>query len=49
LIPPEGRLATLRRDYQVMRDMYLSEPASFDEVLAILGELEQRINDPAGR
>ena len=28
-----------RRDYQAMRDMYLSEPASFDEVLATLAEL----------
>jgi hypothetical protein len=28
-----------------MRDMYLSEPASFDDVIATLAELEKRIND----
>jgi len=44
LVPPPERLPSLRRDYQSMRDMYLTEPASFDEVLATLGELENRIN-----
>jgi hypothetical protein len=48
LVPPAGRLPALRRDYQSMRDMYLSEPAPFDEVLAILADLEQRINRLAG-
>ena len=28
-----------------MRDMYLSEPPSFDEVLAGLNDLEKRINE----
>ena len=27
-----------------MRDMYLSEPASFDDILEALGTLETRIN-----
>jgi hypothetical protein len=27
-----------------MRDMYLAEPSSFDEILATLTELENRIN-----
>jgi hypothetical protein len=27
--------------------MYLSEPASFDDVLAVLANLEKRINGPA--
>ncbi len=44
LVPPDGRLPALRRDYQAMRDMYLSEPLAFDEILAVLAELEQRIN-----
>jgi hypothetical protein len=49
LVPPSVRLSALRRDYQAMRDMYLFEPASFDEVLAVLAELEGRINGSAGR
>jgi hypothetical protein len=44
LVPTQARLSALRRDYQSMRDMYLSEPAPFDDVLAVLAELEQRIN-----
>lgn len=44
LVPPAGREAVLRRDYQAMRDMYLSEPPNFDEILATLAELEDRIN-----
>jgi hypothetical protein len=48
LVPPEARLPALRRDYQAMRDMYLSEPASFDDVLATLADLEKRINHVGG-
>jgi hypothetical protein len=48
LVPPAGRLPALRRDYQAMRDMYLSEPASFDDLLAILADLERRINQTGG-
>jgi hypothetical protein len=48
LVPPTARLPALRRDYQTMRDMYLSEPASFDEVLVTLAELERRINQTGG-
>jgi hypothetical protein len=44
LVPPTERQVTLRRDYQTMRDMYLTEPMSFDEILAILTDLENRIN-----
>jgi hypothetical protein len=44
LVPPEARQAALRRDYDAMRDMYLTEPTSFDEILATLAELERRIN-----
>ncbi len=48
LIPPTGRLPALRRDYQAMRDMYLSEPPSFDDILATLADLEGRINQAKG-
>ena len=44
LVPPPERRPGLRRDYQAMRDMYLTEPASFDDILATLAELEKRIN-----
>ena len=44
IVPPPERLPSLRSDYQAMRDMYLTEPASFDEILATLSELEERIN-----
>lgn len=44
LVPPAERVAPLRRDYDAMREMYLSEPPGFDDVLAALAALEQRIN-----
>lgn len=49
LVPPPERLPALRRDYQAMRDMYLSEPAGFDDIIAILSDLEARINQTTGR
>ncbi len=48
LVPPADRQAALRRDYQAMRDMYLSEPAGFDDILTALAELEKRINNAGG-
>jgi hypothetical protein len=48
LVPPPERQAALRRDYQAMRDMYLAEPASFDDILTILADLEKRINLTGG-
>ena len=42
------RLPALQRDYQAMRDMYLSEPPSFEDVLATLADLERRINNAGG-
>jgi Nucleotidyl transferase AbiEii toxin, Type IV TA system len=48
LVPPTARLSALRRDYQSMRDMYLTEPAPFNDVLAILADLERRINQAGG-
>lgn len=44
LVPPAERLSELRKDYQAMRDMYLSEPRTFDAILTKLAELEQKIN-----
>jgi hypothetical protein len=44
LVPPEVRQAALSRDYQAMNSMYLSEPMSFEEILATLADLEARIN-----
>lgn len=44
LVPPPTRIPKLRQDYRDMRDMYLSEPADFNEVLTTLAELEGRIN-----
>jgi hypothetical protein len=48
LVPPDARLPALRRDYQAMRDMYLTEPTSFDDILMTLAELERRINQAKG-
>jgi hypothetical protein len=48
LVPRPERLPALRRDYQAMRDMYLTEPMSFDDILATLSELENRINNTGG-
>ena len=44
LVPKDERLPALRRDYQLMRDMYLTEPLSFDDILTILSDLEHQIN-----
>ena len=44
LIPPSERLSALHRDHHAMRDMYLTVPPSFDEILATLAGLENRIN-----
>lgn len=43
-VPRVERLSELRRDYQLMRDMYLSESMNFDDILSILSDLERRIN-----
>jgi len=46
LVPPPNRIPALRRDYDAMKGMYLSEPLSFSEVMSVLEELEQFINSP---
>lgn len=48
LVPPPERRQALRRDYQAMREMHLIEPASFDDILATLADLENRINQSGG-
>ena len=49
LVPPPEREGALRRDYQAMRDMYLSESEPFERILATLGDVERRINQLEGR
>ena len=49
LVPPTERLPALRRDYQAMRDMYLTEPATFDDILETLDDLENRMNHTGRR
>jgi hypothetical protein len=44
LVPPEWRQGPLRLDYEAMRDMYMSQPKDFAQVLEALAELEDRIN-----
>jgi hypothetical protein len=44
LVPPESRLAELRRDCQAMEPMFMSTPPEFDEVVATLLEAEQILN-----
>ena len=44
LVPPQARLRHLRQDYAAMRDMYLVEPVPFDDTIATLSALEERIN-----
>ena len=45
LVPPEERRASLETDYRVMREtMIFGESYSFDELLAVLAEVEARLN-----
>lgn len=44
LLPAMERMPALRRDYDAMRTMYLSEPIPFEKVMAQLQDLENRIN-----
>jgi hypothetical protein len=49
LVPPEERRASLEADYRVMREtMIFGESYSFDELLAVLGEVERVLNQVAG-
>ena len=44
LVPADTRIRDLRRDYDAMREMYLSEPTSFETVIETLATVERRIN-----
>ena len=44
LVPPEYRLAELKRDYQAMRDMFLTAPPPFESVINTVSDLEREIN-----
>jgi hypothetical protein len=44
LVPPLVRQDALRRDYHAMRDMYMSPPPGFNDILATLQALEDKIN-----
>lgn len=44
LVPQTERLSVLRHDYQLMSDIYLTEPVSFDYILSTLSDLEHHIN-----
>jgi hypothetical protein len=45
LVPPGEREAALRRDYQAMRDMYMSEPQPFEQILSTLADVEHQVNE----
>jgi hypothetical protein len=44
LVPPDSRLPELEKDHGEMRQMFFNEPPAIPEVLAVLKELEDRIN-----
>ena len=44
LVPPEARLAELRRDYAAMQPMFMSPPPSFDAIMSTLRLAEDAIN-----
>ncbi len=44
LVPPDHRVADLRRDFAKMRPMFLTEPPTFDDVLAVLTAAERELN-----
>ena len=46
IVPPETRLAEVRRDYTAMEPMFLSTPPKFQQMLDTLREAEQALNAP---
>jgi hypothetical protein len=44
LAPPSGRFEKLQTDYAAMREMYMTEPTPFDEIVETLSDVERRIN-----
>lgn len=48
LVPPPARLPELEQDYRKMQEMIFAEAPSLDHILAILREIEESVNRPAG-
>jgi hypothetical protein len=46
LAPPPERLAELTADYDEMRQMFITSPPAFDEIVRMLKDAEQKINKP---
>ena len=44
LVPPENRLSDLKTDYAQMREMFIEEPPIFEDLMAQLRALENKIN-----
>ena len=44
LVPPDARIAELRRDYSAMEPMFLSPPPALDDIIATLRDAELVIN-----
>lgn len=44
LAPPDPLGARLRLDYEAMTEMFMTEPPSFDELMAGIGSLEAKLN-----
>jgi len=44
LLPHDGMVDQLRTDYRAMRGMIFGEPPTFEDVLASVMALEQRLN-----
>ena len=46
LLPKTGRIGELKRDYEAMAEMLITEPQPLNAILRVIGELEERINVP---
>jgi hypothetical protein len=44
LIPAEEQLASWKRDYVGMREMFFGKPPTFDEILRVIGNFERDFN-----
>jgi hypothetical protein len=44
LLPPKFRYVQLEKDYKAMQDMIFGDSPKFDEIMGVLGELEDEIN-----
>lgn len=48
LLPSDDRRSDWARDFEAMREaMFFSDPPSFDEILAVVGDFERRFNEEA--